>query len=144
MLQLFDRIAKGIPLPPGADIVQFTPPIKWQSAPHRVVKLNKSLRLEMHSSYFKVRVQRALNAAQDRLAAPIRGSAPFRFELRITGTINNRKVAIANALMRLVPHACLAIFQMLIESDFIPLRQRGGVRHAQRQNRSTSQVPTHV
>ena len=37
-----------------------------QSAPHRVVKLNESLRLEMQSSYFEVRAQRALNAAQDR------------------------------------------------------------------------------
>ena len=120
MLQLFDRIAKGIPIPPAVDIVHWTPPMEWQSAPHRVVKLNASLRLEVQSSYFEVRAQRALNAAQDRLAAPVRGSAPFSFELCITGTINNGKVATANALMRLLPHPGLALLQMLIESDLIP------------------------
>ena len=98
----------------------------WRSRPGTELHHEDSLLLELESGASVQRRRREAEAALEIINELHRGSAPFHFVWRGAGGINKRRVEALNALLKLVPHANLALLNMLLEADLIE-------RHAARE-----------
>ena len=111
------RTSLAQPTPSGAAV--FTSGENWRSRLGTKLSLDNSLLLEHE---FRASVEgrrREAEAALEIINELQRGLAPFHFVLPGSGNVNKRRVGALNAFLKLVPHAGLALLNMLLEVDLI-------------------------
>ena len=119
IMQLFKNFGASLAQPTTAGAAVLTATDNWRSRPGTELSLEDSLLLELESGASVERRRREAEAALEIINEPQRGSAPFHFVLRGAGGINKRRVEALNALLKLVPHAGLALLNMLLQADLI-------------------------
>ena len=119
IMQLFKNFGTSLAQPTTAGAAVLTATDNWRSRPGTELKLEDSLLLELEFFASVERRLREAEAALEIINELHRGSAPFHFVLRGAGGINKRRVEALNARLKLVPHAGLALLNMLLEADLI-------------------------
>ena len=132
MIQLYKLIKHSLKEPRAPGTATLTSLERWYSRIGCELELSESLSLELESGYPRVRLHNELERALESYNEPHQGSAPFYFALRGATCIEDRKVGTINSLLRVCPHAGIALLVILTDEDLIGSEYINEVRVRQR------------
>ena len=105
------------PTTAGAAVLTFTNNLLLR--PGMKLSFNTLLLLMLEFGALVERRLREVEVALEIINEPQRASALFHFVFRGAGGIDKRRVEALNAVLKLVPHACLVLLIMLLEANLI-------------------------
>ena len=119
MIRLYQIIVRLLNPPAPSGAIGLTSNDSWRSRIGYELEPSESLSLELEAGKPQERRRRKADRALEVYNEPRHGIAPFHFELRGVTNFDERRIGTINAMLRVCPHAGLALLSVLLEAEVI-------------------------
>ena len=119
MIRLYQMIVRSLNPPAPSGAVGLTSSDSWRFRIGYELEFSESLSLKLEAGEPQERRRREADRALEVYNEPRHGSAPFHFELRNVTNFDERRIGTINAMLRVCPHAYLALLGVLLEAEVI-------------------------
>ena len=119
MIGLYQMIVRSLNPPAPSSAIGLMSNDSWRFCIGYELELSESLSLELEAGEPQERRYREADRALEVYYEPRHGSGQFHFELRGVMNFDKRRISTINAILRVCPHASLALLGVLLEAEVI-------------------------